>query len=352
MDGQVNTIREVAARAGCSVATVSRVATGAGPVSTPMRKKVVAAALELGFSLQRDKRATRRPVLGVLLPSLTNPVFAAALAGIEHSARANGLSIIMGQSNYDVAQEQEVVRALIAERPMGVIMTVCAPRTSEALAGVVRQGLPAVTIYNEDVPEAVGSVTVDNRRAMQEMTRALLDLGHHAILFVGGRFSSSDRAACRYRGYCDAITEDGGVPLPAIEVDFIDATQDIDLTHALVAHRPTAIVVSNDLLAVTVIAALRRLGLSVPQDMSVTGFDGIDLARHIAPELTTIVQPSHTMGVLAAGLVLDIAAGRRAPQHLRADFVLSPGGTIAPARTTCSPLFTPPALPETGKMLS
>ncbi|OYX13888.1 MAG: hypothetical protein B7Z15_05780 [Rhizobiales bacterium 32-66-8] len=348
----MNTIRDVAARAGCSVATVSRVATGSGPVSTPLRQKVVAAALELGFSLQRDGRATRRPVLGVLLPSLTNPVFAAALAGIEHSARANGLSIIMGQSNYDEAQEQDVVRALVAERPTGLILTVCQPRTSAALERVARQGLPAVTIYNEDVPEAIGAVTVDNRRAMQGITGELIELGHRVILFVGGRFASSDRAACRYRGYCDAVSAAGGVPLPPVEVDFIDATQDIDLTHALATHGPSAIVVSNDLLAVTVIAALRRLGLSVPHDMSVTGFDGIDLARHISPELTTIVQPSHTMGVLAAALVLDIAAGRRAPQHLRADFVLSRGGTIAPARETCSPLVAPPALLETGKMLS
>jgi DNA-binding LacI/PurR family transcriptional regulator len=331
MERPAATIRDVAAQAGCSIATVSRVVTGNGPVSTAMQKRVVDAALKLGFSLNQSG-TSRRPVLGVLVPSLTNPVFAGAVAGIEQCARANDLSIIIGQSNYDTAQEMAVTVALIAERPVGLIMTVCDPQTSEAFARVRQQDLPAATIYNEDVPAGFGAVSVDNRAAMRRLTEELLSLGHRSILFVGGRFSSSDRAAFRYRGYCDAVEAAGGRPLPPLEVDFIDAVQDVDLTAAFSTHGPTAVLVSNDLLALTVIASLRRMGLSVPQDVSVTGFDGIDLGRHISPKLTTIIQPSRTMGVLAASLVLDIAAGRRSPKHMRADFVFSAGETIAPVR--------------------
>ncbi|MDR6099993.1 DNA-binding LacI/PurR family transcriptional regulator [Agrobacterium larrymoorei] len=324
-------IRDVAARAGCSIATVSRVATGNGPVSVSMQKKVVDAALTLGFPLAPPS-AARRPVLGVLLPSLTNPVFAGALAGIEHCARANDLSIIIGQSNYRADEEMAVIAALIAERPMGLIMTVCDPATSDVFATVTRQGIPAATVYNEGVPDGFGSVSVDNRAAMRELTEKLLNLGHRSILFVGGRFASSDRAINRYRGYCDAMKAAGCQPFAALEVDFIDATEDVDLTAALDKRHPTAIVVSNDLLALTVIASLRRWGLRVPQDVSVTGFDGIDLARHISPRLTTIVQPSRTMGVLAASMVLDIAAGRRHPAHIRADFTFARGETIEEAK--------------------
>lgn len=324
------TIRDVAARAGCSIATVSRVVTGNGPVGAAMQKRVVAAALELGFPLAATGES-RRPVLGVLLPSLTNPVFARVLAGVEQSARANGLSVIMGQSNYDTAQEVSIVAALMAERPVGMVLTVCDPRTSAALDSVARQGLPGATVYNENVPEGLGSVSVDNRAAMRRLADELVGLGHRRILFVGGRFASSDRAAQRYHGYCDAMAAAGAQPLPPLEVDFIDAAQDVDLTSAFGGDRPTAAIVSNDLLAVTVIASLRRMGLRVPEDVSVTGFDGIDLARHISPRLTTIVQPSRTMGTLAAAMVLDIAAGRRRPHHLRADFTFSRGETIAPA---------------------
>ena len=331
MDRRPPTIREVAAQASCSIATVSRVVTGHGPVGEAMRRRVVQAALDLGFPLA-PSRENRRPVLGVVVPSLTNPVFAGMVAGIEQAAQANGLSVILGQTHYDTAREREVVTALVAERPVGLILTVCDPSTSEALFQVVRQKLPAATVYNENVPAELAAVSVDNRAAMRHLTEALIAIGHRAILFVGGRFTSSDRAACRYAGYRDALEAAGQRVLPAEEVDFLDGAEDIDLTHVVQAHAPTAIVVSNDLLALTVIASLRRIGLRVPEEISVTGFDGIDMARHMSPRLTTIVQPSRTMGVLAASMVLGIASGERRPSHMRADFTFTPGETIAPAR--------------------
>lgn len=331
MDGGAPTVREVAAKAGCSIATVSRVATGHGPVSGPMQKRVVESALQLGFSLS-PARDSRRAILGVLVPSLTNPVFAGVVAGVEQTAQANGLSVILAQTHYDTAREVGTVAALIAEYPVGLVMTVCDPATSEALAQVARQGLPAATVYNENVPAELGAVSIDNRAAMRRLTGELIGLGHRSILFLGGRFASSDRAACRYEGYRDAMAAAGLPPLPAREVDFIDAAEDVDLSAAFGAHAPSAIVVSNDLLAMTVIASLRRMGLRVPDDVSVTGFDGIDIARHMSPRLTTVVQPSRTMGVLAASMVLGIARDGRPPCHLRADVSFTPGETIAPYR--------------------
>jgi DNA-binding LacI/PurR family transcriptional regulator len=325
------TIRDVAARAGCSIATVSRVATGNGPVGAEMQKRVVVAALELGFPLGSPEHG-QRPVLGVLVPSLTNPVFAGVLAGIEDCARSAGLSVIMGQSGYDSSTETSIVAALIAERPKGLILTVCDPSTSEALTQIAGKGLPAALVYNEYVPDGFGAVSVDNRAAMRRLTEELIALGHRRILFVGGRFTSSDRAVHRYQGYCDALTAAGLPVIAPQQVDFVDGAQDIDLSVAFSSSNPTALVVSNDLLAVTVIASLRHMKLRVPEDVSVTGFDGMDIARHISPKLTTIVQPSRTMGVLAASMVIEVAAGRRRPGHIRADFTFTRGETIAPAR--------------------
>lgn len=326
------TIRDVAAKAGCSIATVSRVATGSGPVSEEMRRRVVAAALNLGFPIDRTRIDTR-PVIGVLLPSLANPVFAAALSGIEQCARARNLSTIVAQSHYDPRREETAVAALVAERPRGLILTVCDPASSVAIANVIGQGLPAVTIYNSGTPDALGSVQVDNRKAMATVTGALTALGHRRILFVGGSFASSDRSAARYGGFCDALRAAGAEPLPPLEVDFIDAESDIDLSAAIHRFAPTAITASNDLLAVTVMASLRKMGLSVPGDISVTGFDGIEIARLMAPKLTTVAQPSRTMGLLAATMVLDIAAGRRKPAHLTAEATFLDGETIAPPAT-------------------
>ncbi len=333
------TTRDVAARAGCSVATVSRVVTGNGPVSEEMRRRVVEAALELGFPLARAFPETR-PVISILIPSLTNPVFAAAVAGIEQRARGAGVFTILGQSNYDPAQEEAISTTLIAERPVGMIMTVCDPATSVALQNMRRAGLPVVTIYNEDALEGVAAVQVDKRLAIRRMTEELLALGHRRILFLAGKFISSDRSARRYEGYRDAMRAAGLEPAPAMVVDFIDASRDIDLTGILSEWRPTAIMASNDLLAVTVMASLRRAGLSVPEDISVTGFDGIDFARHVHPRLHTIRQPSQVMGGLAAALLLDIAAGHKPPQQLRPDFIPQPGDSIAPPREHSA--LTPP----------
>jgi DNA-binding LacI/PurR family transcriptional regulator len=348
MEGETATIRDVAAAAGCSIATVSRVITGNGPVSEAMHKRVVAAALQLGFRLDREDRAPRR-ILCVLVPSLTNPVFAAALSGIEQRARAGGLSTIMAQSHYDTSQEERVVGALIAERPLGLILTLCDPAQSPVLELVARQRLPTATIYNAPTETAslygAGAVLVDNVRAMAMLVDGLTALGHRRILFVGGRFASSDRSQGRYDGYRAAMEAVGCAPLAPMEVDFIDATQDIDLTAGMHQHRPTAIVASNDLLAITVIASLRRIGLSVPEDVSVTGFDGIEVGGHLSPRLTTVSQPSRNMGLLAASLVIDMAAGRRRAETILADVTLVRGETTAPPKPQLAARPTTPRSP-------
>ena len=212
------TIRDVAASAGCSIATVSRVVTGNGPVSEEMRRRVVEAALAVGFPLARAFPETR-PVISILVPSLTNPVFAAAVAGIERRARAAGMFTILGQSNYDPAQEEDIVTTLIGERPVGMIMTVCDPASSVALQRVRKAGLPVVTVYNEDTPEGVAAVMVDNRGALRRATDDLIALGHRRILFLAGKFISSDRSARRYEGYRDAMMAARLTAAPAIEVD-------------------------------------------------------------------------------------------------------------------------------------
>lgn len=291
----------------------------------------MAAAVELGFGLS-PSRPQARQVIAVLVPSVTNPVFAAALGGIEQCTRTKGYSTIIGQSNYDADTEYAAVKALIAERPMGIVVTVCDPVTSRALSEIVKEKLPVATVYNEPTAPSVGAVFVDNHATIHEMTHELIKLGHRVIAFVGGRFASSDRAARRYQGYCDAMTEKGLRTLAPIEVDFIDATTDIDLTQLVYQQRPTAVIASNDLLAVTVMASLRRMGIAVPDDISVVGFDGIDFTRHLSPALTTIIQPSRTMGVLAASMVLDIATGHRQPEHIRVDASVFRGETIAPPR--------------------
>lgn len=326
------TIHDVATRAGCSVASVSRVLNGTGPASADMRARVEAAMGALDFrpsEIGRSLARQSRRVLGVLVPSVTNPVFAACLAGIQVRARMAGCSVLMVQSDYDARREAEAVEALLAERPLGLILTVCDPARSAGLEMARAADLPSVLLFNEPDEEHAASVAVDNRAATRALVAEMLALGHRRAVFVAGRFASSDRSRLRYHGFRDALGSAGlAVPDP-VEIDFIDGLEALDLANMLARERPSALVASNDVLAFGVMAAMRRAGLGVPEDVSVTGFDGIPIGRLIHPTLATVEQPAGRMGESAAALLFDLAAERKAPHVVRAAYAIRLGGTLA-----------------------
>ena len=322
------TLQQIAFHAGCSLATVSRVLKGEGPVSDEMVRRVRRAAAELGYRPQpaTGRAASRsQPIVGVLVPSVTNPVFAASLGGIQHRLQAANHGVLIAQSNYDPALEARAVRSLLEQRPTGLILTLCDAKTSEALSAALP---PTVLLNNRPVARFAAAVTVDNYRAGFELTRHMLDHGHRRILVVSGHFRSSDRARLRYDGYSAAMREAGVQPMEAVEIPFVDGYENLDLATVLTQHRPTAIIASNDLLALGVIAALRREGLAVPDDVSVAGFDGIALGRLMSPTLTTISMPDGDMGLAAAALLLDIAENASGCRHLNLDCRLYAGGTV------------------------
>jgi DNA-binding LacI/PurR family transcriptional regulator len=322
------TLEEIALRAGCSMATVSRVLNRGGPASEGMIRRVRKAASDLGYHrADRPNPGTRRrPVVGVLIPSITNPVFAASLSGIQNRMRVAGHGVLIAQSDYDPAREIDAVEYLLAEKPTGLILTVCDPVRSQHALPV--QLPPTVLLNNLPNARFPAAVTVDNRLAGREIAEHLIEHGHRDILFVSGHFEASDRARLRYDGYCEAMLAAGLPVLDALQIPFVTGYDGLDLGLAMHRPRPTAIIASNDLLALGVIGALRREGLSVPDHVSVTGFDGIPIGRLMHPQLTTIEMADASMGATAASLLLDMAENSAAPRHLRLAHKLNPGGTV------------------------
>ena len=204
-------------------------------------------------------------------------------------------------------------------------MTVCEAATCAALHHPMP---PTVLLHNEATDRHPAAVTVDNRAAAILLVAHLVSLGHHRILFVSGEFKASDRAARRHLGYREAMATAGLAPLEPVEVSFIDDYAMLDLTGALAEHRPTAIVASNDLLALGVIHALRSHGVVVPDDISVAGFDGMSIGRMMSPTLSTIDMPSAAMGAVAASLLLDMLDNAARSRAMQLDFQLYPGGTV------------------------
>jgi DNA-binding LacI/PurR family transcriptional regulator len=325
------TLQQVAFRAGCSLATVSRVLNHTGSVSDEMVRKVRRAAAELGYWTAGGVAgmARRRPVIGVLIPSITNPVFASSLSTIQNRMLVAGHGVLIAQSDYDPAREADAVASLLNEQPTGLILTVCDAETSQALSAALP---PTVLLSNLPTARFPAAITVDNRGAGREIAEYLHGFGHRRILFVSGHFGASDRARLRYLGYCDALDALGTPPLAPFEIAFVDGYDGLDLSDVLARLQPSAIIASNDLLALGVIAALRRQGLAVPEDISVAGFDGIAIGRLTHPVLTTVEMPDVTMGAAAASLLLDMAENAAAPRHLQVAYRLRPGGTVRDIR--------------------
>jgi len=296
-------IKQVANLAGVSIATVSRLLNKPGSVSAETAEKIHRSIEQLGFRPNftgRNLRAGSSRTVGVVVPTLSNTVFAQCLQGIELAARELDYSVMFTTTEYLPEDESAAVELLLGHRVDGVILTVADAGANATLDLLEREKIPFVLTYNQlalssDVrtdrlPRA--SVSVDNRAAACDAVTHLVKLGHRRIQMLSGRFNASDRAIQRYYGYLDAMQAAGLEPLPAIEVErhTLTAAADYQQMMANPAHRPTALFCSNDLLAMSAMRDLRALGLRVPRDISVMGFDGIPVGGLMEPVLASAVQ--------------------------------------------------------------
>jgi len=325
------TIRDVAAEAGVSIATVSRALNGRAPIAAETAKRVHAAVLALGFRANRtgrELRAGTSRTVGVLVPSLANPVFAESVAGIQDAAREAGWSVLIASSAYESQRESEAIETLLSHRVGGLVLTVADADQSATLDGLDREGMPYVLVYNQPDRTDRASATIDNIAAGRDATRALIAAGRTRLAMVAGRFASSDRSKQRYRGFGAALAEAGLAQVALIELGF--DTPEIDAaTRALLTgpDRPTGLFCSTDLLALGVMALLRDAGLRVPDDVAIVGFDGIAVGRLTAPSLATIAQPSHEMGRRAFLHLLARIDGAAA-ERILLPYELRPGGSL------------------------
>jgi DNA-binding LacI/PurR family transcriptional regulator len=294
------TLRDVARLANVSIATVSRVLNGVPAIRPDTEARVRAAISQLGFRPNgrgRELRSGQSCSVGVLLPSLANPVFADNVAGIQAAAREAGWAVLITSSDYQPDREAEAVDALIVERAAGLILTVADAASNQTLTTLDDEHVPYVLLHNESARADRASVAVDNGQAGHDAASALIAQGHRRLAMVAGRFAASDRSRRRHAGFLAAVERACLPPPKLIEIDFTDDIALATLRAAFSgAERPTGIFCSNDLLALRAIAGLRALGLAVPADVSVIGMDGIEVGQLVEPSLASIAQPAREMG--------------------------------------------------------
>lgn len=330
------TIKDVAREAGCGIATASRVLNRSGPASAEVRKRVETAARDLGFSFSAIGRALqggRSMTIGCLVPSLANPVFAEAVQGVQEALSGAGYQLLIASSNYDGDADNEAIATLVGKDVDGLIVTMVAPERSAALTQARRRGLPVSLMFHDPI-QGLLTAHVDNFEAAREVARRFAGLGHRQTAFLALRFSSSDRSRNRYAGFL-AECRARGLPDPAlIELGEAEANTPALLAEILAALGGlTAIFASNDFLAIAVQKAARLMGKSVPQDLSVVGFDGIEIGRLLDTPLATIETAPAAMGRQAAQTLLGLMRGEDVVQAPALPFHFRAGATLARPRT-------------------
>ncbi|GAB4087561.1 LacI family DNA-binding transcriptional regulator [Hydrogenophaga soli] len=303
-------IKQLAEQTGVSIATVSRVFNLPEKVNAETRAAVLRAASAMGYlpnGSARSLRMQKSKVLGVVLPSLLNPVFAECLSGIALTARAHGYAILPLTTDYDLAKEEQAVHQLLAANVDGVVLVVSDPSTSAALVRLKSTQLPYVLAYNRHPDHPC--VSVDSELAMRQLVAHLAGLGHRRIALITGHLAVSDRAQQRRIGFLRGMKERGLDDSLFLEVPFVETAVEEILQFLRQGDRPTALVCSNDLIAIRAIRAARKAGLQVPADISITGFDGIALGEDLFPKLSTVTQPNTDMGSLSVELLVNALSG-------------------------------------------
>ncbi|HEV7815765.1 MAG TPA: LacI family DNA-binding transcriptional regulator [Janthinobacterium sp.] len=302
------TIKQVALAAGVSFTTVSHVLNNTRPVSADARARVLAAVEQLHYvpsALARSLRSRSTGTIGLIIPNNTNPYFSEVARGIEDSCYAAGYSVILCNSDDDPAKQRDYLNVLLTKRCDGLIVAALDSNDSKLLS---KMNVPVVLI--DRAPKGVASdvVGVDNRAGGMLAARHLLALGRSRVACIGG---PEDIAISRERidGLVAGLA-DGGLLLAPDLCAFADFGSGGGYAAALrllalpQERRPDALFCCNDLMAIGALRAAAELGLDVPGQLAVVGFDDIDLARFVHPALTSVAQNTRAMGRITAQCLL------------------------------------------------
>lgn len=312
------TLDDVARAARVSTATVSRCINDPDLLSKPTRERVQNAIKTLGYTpnfAARSMAAKRTFTIGAIIPTMENAIFARGLQAFQEELHARGYTLLVSSSAYQSEAEEEQISTLVARGADGLLL-IGHDRDPAIYDYLERQRVPVLVAWSYDETARPPSIGFDNRAAMCALAEHAIELGHRQIAMISGISQQNDRARMRIAGVRDAMAAHGLDPetLAPIEVPYgvtEGAAAFVDLMKD--NPRPSIVFCGNDVLAAGALRGARQLGLDVPGDVSITGFDDIELAQVVTPELTTVHVPHRDMGTMAAtelvGMIEDKRAG-------------------------------------------
>ena len=308
------TIYQVAERAGVSLSTVSRVLNGKASVNKVLKERVEKAVKELNYrpnSVARSLANNRTDSVGVLVPELNAPFFGDLMQAVESTLRAADKHVIISVGRNCLETEKDAVEFLISRNCDALIMHAEA-LSDEYLLELNQSKLPVALVNRqvEGLPEACTSL--DNEKGGYLATRHLLELGHQDIAYISGPTDKCD-ASLRLEGHKRALSEAGLPTNPQLifNGDYSEEDGKIGLLELMARDVPfTALVCANDWMASGAISCARDLGMSLPHDLSVVGFDDVVFAHHVFPRLTTVSNPIAEMAEMSAKYILNKVYGQ------------------------------------------
>jgi len=336
-DGAI-TMKHIAEEAGVSLGTVSHVMSGNTPVRSGLRRRVMEAVRNLGYQpslIARDLRRNKTSIIGMVIPDITNPFFPAVVRGVEDVAYQNSFRLILCNTDDDPAKEKSYLRELYSYRIAGLVLIPTVNSHITGLSELQASHVPVICLDRRPTDWEGDSVTVDNVHGAFAATAHLTKLGHKTIALITGS-QQLDTAAARLEGFRSAIRKAKLEVAPEyIQEGRFDRLSGYEKTRILLQQRPrpTAIVCSNDLVAIGVLSGLREAGLRCPEDISVIGFDDIEVSELTDPALTTIFQPGYQMGAKGAALLIKrIRGDAEPPQRIVLPTELKIRHSVAPPK--------------------
>jgi LacI family transcriptional regulator len=329
------TLRDVARHAHCSAATVSRAVNSPERVARDVRARIEASIKTLGYvpnGAARALRSQRSHIVGAVIPTISFAIYARLIESLEQQLARHGYSLILNTCDYDPAKELEQTRLLLTRDAEGIVL-VGDSHDSALYKLLSEHRKPYINTYVFNPSSKHPCIGFDNRLAAAQAATYLYDLGHRRIGVVAGSTKNNDRQAERLAGIRSAW-QSRGLDLPASMIierpHLIENGREAMRILSQLSEPPTAVVCGSDVLAFGVLAECQEIGIDVPTQLSIVGFDDQDFARHLRPPLTTIAIPASDMGIEAANYILRRLGGQPANNYTNLDAQLIVRGTTMP----------------------
>lgn len=309
---------DVARLAGVSLGSASRALSAPELVKPKTREAVRLAAEHLSYVVDGAARslALRRSLsVGAILPTINNPIFADFVQALQRRLSEDNYSLFVSAHEYSRDAESLIVERLLQRSVDGLVL-IGTDQDQKAMSQIARAEVPHIFAWSSEEKSRV-SVGFSNRRAMQQVTQHLIQLGHRRIALLSGHTEYNERARARLDGVLDTTSLAGlDVPTTIFSEFSVDAGRR-GLREAMArTPRPTALICSTDLMAAGALSEAAIMGIKVPEELSITGFDNIEFSALLTPQLTTVDVPTAEIGKAAGDAIIAAMAGdsiERAP---------------------------------------